>query len=460
MGVAEIKMPRMGESVIEGTILKWLKEVGEVIEEDESLLEVGTDKVDTEIPSPYTGKIVDFLAKEGEVIPVGQVIAKIETEQVANEKPEITPKPEEQVKEASQEISVEQISDLSKAKALKKAEPTEKSAAQNSVESFFEGENNNGFFSPLVLNIAKNEGIPLAELASIPGTGENSRLTKNDLLEYIKVRSDATHPIQSSRVQQTNQSTSLHQEITPVSSPAQSFSGAHDIMEMDRTRQIIAERMLESKRTSPHVTSFVEADVTNIVYWRNRWKHHFKEKENAALTFTPIFAEAVVKALRDYPMMNVSVDGKNIIVKKDINLGVAVALQDGNLVVPVIHEAQNLNLVGLTKKVNDVAKRARSGRLTADDLQGGTYTISNMGSFGNVMGTPILVQPQVGILALGAVVKKPAVVETPNGDTIGIRHMMFLSHTYDHRVVDGALGGMFVRRVADYLEKFDLDREV
>lgn len=314
---------------------------------------------------------------------------------------------------------------------------------------------NSGFFSPLVLNIAKGENIALEDLKRIPGSGKDQRLTKEDLLSFIKARSSAQHP-----VKQPIASAAPIPQNRPAPKPVvDTYSGESEIIEMDRMRQIIAERMVQSKQTSPHVTSFVEADVTNIVYWRNRWKHRFKEREGLALTFTPIFAEAVIMALKDYPMMNASVDGSSIVVKKEINLGIAVALPSGNLVVPVIHNATQYNIVGLTQKVNELAKKARANKLSADDLQGGTYTISNMGSFGNVMGTPILVQPQVGILALGAVVKKPAVVETPEGDHIAIRHQMFLSHSYDHRVVDGSLGGMFVRRVADYLERFDLERE-
>ena len=456
MGVVEIKMPRMGESVVEGTILKWFKAEGDSIKEDESLLEVGTDKVDTDIPSPYTGKIITLFAKEGATVEVGKPIASIETDQVSKDNTGLKNETEAHVEKNQQNIT--------KAKPLitaKKNHLKDQPSAIPVTGELINGKSNNGFYSPLVSNIATREGISYGELASIPGTGKDNRLTKKDLFAYIEVRNNSHHPIDNKKTSGTVSSHhTINQSVSPVSSPAKSFSGEHEIIEMDRMRQMIARRMLESKQISPHVTSFVEADVTNIVYWRNRWKQHFKEKEDLALTFTPIFAEAVVKALKDYPMMNVSVDGTSIIVKKDINLGIAVALSDGNLVVPVIHKAGDLNLVGLTQKVNDVAKRARKSKLNADDLQGGTYTISNMGSFGNVMGTPILVQPQVGILALGAVVKKPAVVETPQGDAIGIRHMMMLSHTYDHRVVDGSLGGMFVRRVADYLEKFDLDREV
>jgi 2-oxoglutarate dehydrogenase E2 component (dihydrolipoamide succinyltransferase) len=315
------------------------------------------------------------------------------------------------------------------------------------------------------LNIARQENISLAEVETIAGTGKDGRVTKNDLFDYIQAKKDGKittakqeQPVTEQAPKEEKKSSLA--EPAYVSKPASSHSGNVEIIQMDRMRKMIADRMVESKRISPHVTSFVEADVTNIVYWRNRWKNDFMEHENVALTFTPIFIEAVVKAIKDYPMVNISIEEDKIIVKKDINIGIAVALPNGNLIVPVIKNADQLNIVGLTKKVNDLAKRARQNKLTADDLSGGTYTVSNVGSFGNLMGTPIIVQPQAAILALGAVVKKPAVIETPQGDTLGIRHMMFLSHSYDHRVIDGSLGGMFVRRVADYLENFDVNRKI
>ena len=325
------------------------------------------------------------------------------------------------------------------------------------------------FYSPLVLNIARQEDISMQELEKVPGTGKEGRVTKKDILAYIE------HRNKDLAVEETSSGNGAVEVVTNVptaqEAPAEtkqvakpkvhvSVNANDEIIEMDRMRKMIAERMVESKRTSPHVTSFVEADVTDIVYWRNRVKNEFKRKEGDNLTFTPIFIEAVVKAIKDYPMVNVSVDGDKIIKRKDINIGMAVALPSGNLIVPVIKNADQLNIVGLTKRVNDLARRARENKLMPDELSGGTYTISNVGSFGNVMGTPIIVQPQVGILALGAIVKKPAVVETTNGDAIAIRHKMFLSHSYDHRVVDGALGGMFVRRVADYLERFDANRGI
>ncbi len=451
MGVIDIKMPRMGESVMEGTVLKWLISIGDEIEADGSLLEVGTDKVDSEIPSPHTGKLIEIIHQDGDIVPVGTPIGRMEVEGVEREviNETVAAKPSDAPAVVEQVVT-------KRAESIPSPTPAE---IVTPVTQAVNGANgtNNGFFSPLVLNIAKGENVGLDDLSRIPGSGKDQRLTKQDLLGFIKAQSSAKHPVQQQKVVNTHVVT--QGQVATPKPIADSYSGESEIIEMDRMRQIIAGRMVQSKQISPHVTSFVEADVTNIVYWRNRWKHKFKDREGLALTFTPIFAEAVIMALKDYPMMNASVDGTNIVVKKDINLGIAVALPSGNLVVPVIHNASQYNIVGLTQKVNELARKARANKLTADDLQGGTYTISNMGSFGNVMGTPILVQPQVGILALGAVVKKPAVVETPEGDHIAIRHQMFLSHSYDHRVVDGSLGGMFVRRVADYLERFDLERE-
>lgn len=445
MAVIDFLMPKMGESVLEGTILKWFKSPGDQVEVDETILEIGTDKVDTEIPSPHTGTITEIIISEGEIAQIGQAIAKIEIAG-KNEIPSVapiveaieTPKPVEQPQVTEQTQPVTPVAKVS----------------------------NTGtrFYSPLVMNIAQKENIGADELNTVNGTGKNGRVTKKDILTYIENRSSSPQPVSTPKQEETQQAAPIIQapviEGPVATKPAPSFNGDHEIVEMSRMRKIIADRMLDSQRISAHVSSFVEADVTNLVYWRNRWKQHFKEKEQAILTLTPIFIEAVVKALKDYPMMNVSVDGNNIIKKKDINIGLAVALPDGNLIVPVIKNADQYNLVGLTKKMNDLAKRARTGRLNADELEGGTFTVSNVGSFGNVMGTPIIVQPQVGIIALGAVVKKPAVIETPQGDAIAIRHMMFLSHSYDHRVIDGSLGGMFVRRVADHLERYDIDRKV
>ncbi|SRR5690606_19825746 len=427
MAQVEMVMPKMGESIMEGTILSWLKKEGDHIDQDESVLEVATDKVDTEVPSAHAGILKKILAKEGEVVEVGKPIAIIVTEdQEENEKPSSGTEGLRESKD--NDVTSQAIQDNTK-------QPVQESAKTTSER----------FYSPLVRNIAKQENIGIEELDRIVGTGQGGRVTKKDILTYIE--GGRKH-------------SSLGQSTSTNGAPAISISGEDEIIEMDRMRKMIAQRMLDSKRISPHVTSFVEADVTNVVSWRNRVKNIFKEREGDSLTLTPIFIEAVVKALKDYPMMNISVDGDKIIKKKNINIGMAVALSNGNLIVPVIKNADNLSLAGLTKKVNEIVRKSRNNELTADDLSGGTFTISNVGSFGNIMGTPIIVQPQVGIVALGAVVKKPAVVETPNGDAIAIRHKMFLSHSYDHRVVDGALGGMFVRRVADYLERFDVKQDI
>lgn len=438
MALVEMVMPKMGESIMEGTVLSWLKEEGETIEADESVLEVATDKVDTEVPATHGGVLKEILVKEGDVVPVGAPIAKIETE---GEESVDTPAP-----------AVEAASVAVTAQVAETASNGASANSSNGV-AVLEKPASDRFYSPLVMNIARQESIAMAELERVPGTGRDGRVTKKDILSYVKNRPSEVPVAAPATV------SASAPERTPQPMPV-SISGADEIIEMDRMRKMIAGRMVDSKRISPHVTSFVEADVTGIVSWRNRVKQSFKEREGEPITFTPIFMEAVVKALKDYPMMNIQVDGNNIIKKRDINVGMAVALPSGNLIVPVIHNTDQYNLVGLTKKVNDLARRARENKLTPDDLQGGTYTISNVGSFGNVMGTPIIMQPQVGILALGAVVKKPAVIETPTGDAIAIRHKMFLSHSYDHRVVDGSLGGMFVRRVADYLERFDAQQSI
>lgn len=450
MALVELVMPKMGESVMEGTILTWLKNPGDRIQQDESVLEVATDKVDTEVPSPYNGILKEIRANKGDVVQVGTAIAIIETD-VNQATAPTTPVTSPIVTNTpSQPTSVEQ-------KLVAAAPQAHSPIEHNNIKG-------GKFYSPLVLNIARQENISLSEVEQIAGTGKDGRVTKHDLFDYIQAKKDGKVVAvnQAPIVQDTpaTESKAAVSEPAYISKPSTSHSGNVEIIQMDRMRKMIADRMVESKRISPHVTSFVEADVTNIVYWRNRWKNDFMERENVALTFTPIFIEAVVKAIKDYPMVNISIEEDKIILRKDINIGIAVALPNGNLIVPVIKNADQLNIVGLTKKVNDLAKRARQNKLTADDLSSGTYTVSNVGSFGNLMGTPIIVQPQAAILALGAVVKKPAVIETPQGDTLGIRHMMFLSHSYDHRAIDGSLGGMFVRRVADYLEKFDVNRKI
>jgi 2-oxoglutarate dehydrogenase E2 component (dihydrolipoamide succinyltransferase) len=430
----QLIMPKMGESVAEATILKWLKNEGEKIEVDEPVLEIATDKVDTEVPSPTAGVLSKKMYQEGQIVKVGQVVAMIAVE---GEKA-TSPTPSSNGKIETEKIKTEPVAEVAAPAFSKSASP---SHASPTVVS-------DRFYSPLVKNIAKQEGVSIVELDSIKGSGMNERVTKSDLLQFIELRKKS--PAQAP----------AYKPAQPVSAPSISISGNTEIIEMDRMRKLIAEHMVMSKQTSPHVTSYVEADVTNLVLWREKMKSVFEKRENEKLTFTPIFIEAVARAIKDFPMINVSVDGTKIILKKDINIGMATALPSGNLIVPVIKNADRLNLVGLSRTVNDLANRARTNKLQPDEIQGGTYTVTNVGTFGNVMGTPIINQPQVAILAIGAIRKKPAVIETEKGDFIGIRHMMFLSHSYDHRVVDGALGGSFVRKVADYLEQFDINRGV
>lgn len=441
MATVEMVMPKMGESVMEGTVLAWLKNVGDTIEEDESILEVATDKVDTEIPATHAGVLKEVLAQEGDVIEVGKPIAKIETDGEAGGS---APAPTEAPKADNPVEKAEEILET----AISTASASNGSAVPRTSDS-------GKFFSPLVRSIAKEEGISVGELESISGSGKEGRVTKNDILNYVKTRKTGGAPAPSAAPTSAPAMPSASHQPMPVA-----VDGGDEIIEMDRMRKMIAERMVASKHISPHVTSFVEADVTKVVGWRNKVKNEFLNREGEKLTFTPILIEAIVRAIKDFPMINVQIDGNNIVKKKAINIGMATALPTGNLIVPVIHNADQLSLVGITKKVNDLAKRARENKLKPDELQGGTYTVSNVGSFGNVMGTPIIMQPQVAIMALGAIQKKPSVVETPEGDMIGIRSKMFLSHSYDHRVVDGALGGMFVRKVADYLEEYDLNRGI
>ena len=429
MASIEMTMPKMGESVMEGTILSWLKKVGDPIDEDESVLEVATDKVDTEIPSTHAGVLKEILAQEGDVIQVGKPIAIIELLTEGDEpltiRPTETPEPTEQ----KNRVDVDKAMDL------------------KSPDTLLKNPKKNRFYSPLVRNIAKQEQIDLSELENITGSGKEDRLTKQDMLNYLSTRN-----LQSDSVDGILESPVDHTSLT--------ISREDEIMAMDRMRKIIALRMIESKSISAHVTSFVEADMSPIVSWRNKFKEKFKATSGQSLTFTPIIIEAVVKAIKDHPMINIQVQGDQIIKKSHINVGVAVALPSGNLIVPVIKNAELLDLKSLVIAVNDLAHRARANTLKPDELDGGTFTVSNVGSFGNVMGTPIIMQPQVAIMAIGAIQKKPAVIETPEGDFIGIRHKMFLSHSYDHRVIDGSLGGGFVRRVADYLEKFDINRSI
>lgn len=436
MALVELIMPKMGESIVEATVLSWLKKPGDRIELEESLLEVATDKVDTEIPSTHAGVLKEVLAKVGELVKVGAPIAILEAEvEEAAEAAEPVVTPASGLKPDTHEIPV--------------ASERHSNGSQHAVLDF---KTSSKFYSPLVKNIAKEEHITVAELETIAGSGAEGRVTKKDILDFVEHRKLGT-TIQA--IQPASVSTP---SSTSVVSPS-AFAG-DEIIVMDRMRKMIAERMVDSKRIAPHVTSFVEADVTNLVFWRNKVKNEFQKREGDALTFTPIFVEAVALAIKDFPMVNIQVDGDKIIKKRDINIGIAVALPSGNLIVPVIRNADQLNLTGLAKAVNDLVKRARNNKLKPDDIAGGTFTISNVGTFGNVMGTPIIMQPQVGIIAIGAIQKKPAVVETPYGDAIAIRHKMFLSHSYDHRVVDGALGGSLVRRVADFLEKFDVNRGI
>ena len=431
MAELKVELPKMGESVAEATITTWLKSVGDKIEEDEPIVEIATDKVDSEVPSPCSGILKEALFNEGDVVQVGSIFAVIETDQ--NVGTEID---DEKVELSEMEVESEILKPLEK-------EVSEQIIVANTSDRFY---------SPLVKSIAKKEKINQDELDQITGSGANGRVTKKDMLNYLDNKTNQT-PISPIKQEKPKPQTP-----TVISTTSTVQNGEGEIIEMDRMRKMIADHMVHSVHTAPHVTSFVEADVTNLVLWRNKYKKEFENREGEKLTYTPIFIEAVAKALRDFPMVNSSIDGDKIIVKNNINIGMATALPSGNLIVPVINHADQLNLVGLAKKVNDLALRARNNQLKPDEISGGTYTISNVGTFGNVMGTPIINQPQSAILALGAIRKKPAVIESPTGDLIGIRHMMFLSHSYDHRNVDGALGGQFVRKVADYLENFNVER--
>ncbi len=455
MAEKPIVMPKMGESIAEATIIRWLKNEGDRVEKDEPIVEIATDKVDSEIPSTEAGILVKQLYQDGDVVKVGEPVAMINTEGGAS---------------ASAPVATSAPAATASA-AVETAIPVEAAVAaiEKQIESsqpLAEPMSNDGgsrFYSPLVLNIARAEGISMSQLESLPGTGKEGRVTKADILDFVANRGSGT----ANAAVSVPATASITPAPVSTQTPAKvevkssiSLNPGDEIIEMDRVRKMIADHMVMSKHTSPHVTSFVEADVTNLVNWRNRVKDSFKKREGENITFTPIFIEAVAKAIKDFPLINVSVDGSTIIKKKNINIGMAVAQQNGNLIVPVIKNADSMNLLGLTRIVNDLAGRARIGKLVPDEIQGGTYTLTNVGSFGNVLGTPVINQPQVAIMAVGAIRKKPAVLETEFGDVIAIRHMMYLSHSYDHRVVDGALGGMFVRRVADYLEQWDVNREI
>lgn len=541
MAKYQLLLPKMGESVAEATVIKWNKNPGDHVDADEAVMEIATDKVDSEVPSPVAGKLIEQLYQENDVVQVGAVIAIIETEEATpTTEPEIVPVPVVEETPAPHYTAFEEHIPVATAEEVIKQEEASAAAVteplnaeqqpdiaahadipgisqleQKTVSPYdatFKGEGR--FYSPLVRNIASQEGISISELDRIPGTGSEGRLTKDDLLSYIQYKhspaavqkTEATAPASPAenasapaietpvvKAAETVEPTSATVpdevpvsqpvvEQTPIvepaiaaakaevppakpvesapTSPVSSLSGTDEIIEMDRMRRLIADHMVMSKQTSPHVTSFVEADVTSLVLWREKVKASFEKREGEKITFTPIFIEAVVKAIKDFPMINVTVNGTQIIKKAAINISMATALPSGNLIVPVIKKADELSLLGITKAVNDLANRARIGKLLPDDVRDGTFTITNVGSFGNVMGTPIINQPQVAILAVGAIKKKPAVIETKEGDVIAIRHMMFLSLSYDHRVVDGALGGSFVRRIADYLEKWDSNRVI
>ena len=450
MAKVEILLPAMGEGIIEATITKWLVKEGDQVEEDQSLVEVATDKVDSEIPAPEDGTIEKLLFNENDIPKVGDVIAIINTGGESSEPSE--DKKETKEKEQDQKPVVEEIPGMDQ---ISEEKPE---TAENKVGS---STPSGKFLSPLVRKIAEKEDISANELDSIRGTSNSGRITKKDILNYLDTRS-ATGIKQDSVAKPSQQQSEPQTQLNkPQAGKDQLYSGGeYEIIEMDRMRKLIADHMVQSKQISPHVTSFVETDVTNMVNWRNKHKKEILEKEDIKLTFTPIFIEATIKALKDFPMINVSVDGDKIIKKKNINIGMATALPNGNLIVPVIKNADKLNLLGLASSVNDLANRARDNKLKPDEIQGGTFTITNFGSFGNITGTPIINQPQAAILGIGSIEKKPAVIETDAGDAIAIRHKMILSVAYDHRVIDGALGGMFLKRISDYLEQFDPKRNI
>lgn len=424
----------MGEGVMEATVTNWIKNIGDTVAEDESVVEIATDKVDSDVPSPVSGVLKEILIPVDGIAKVGEPIAILSIDGVVEEESVTTTEEKQEVEEAAQNIE-------------KEVETIKFETTVVSTED--------KFYSPLVKSIVKEEGISQAELNQIIGSGKEGRVTKDDILNFVENRGNKANNV-TTEVKQTSEVSK------PISTPSVPVivNDGDEIIEMDRMRKLIAQNMLQSKQTAPHVTSFVEVDMTNIVLWRNKNKDEFAEKYGEKITFMPIFIEAVTKAIQDFPMINVSVDGDKIIKKKNINVGMAAALPSGNLIVPVIKNANQYNLAGLAKQVNDLANRSRANKLKPDEIQGGTYTITNIGTFGNILGTPIIPQPQVAILAVGAIVKKPAVIETSQGDMIGIRHKMYLSHAYDHRVVDGALGGMFVKRVAEYLEGFDINTAI
>ena len=449
MAIVDLVMPKLGESIMEATVLKWHKKPGDTVQMDETILEIATDKVDSEVPSTTAGVIEEILFNVNDVVPIGTVIAKIRTDaaEIVSSNPVVsTPVQETVASQPAQQAEV--VETIQHAPSGFKPQPANGSA--------------NRFYSPLVLNIAASEGVSMTELEAIPGTGNEGRVTKKDILQYVggrksggqqpEARSTSSEMVIPLAKVQPDQSASSSQQLT-------TYTGNVEIIEMDRMRKLIADHMVRSKQTSPHVTSFTEADVTNLVQWRDKVKKEFEKREGTKITFTPLFIEAIVRCIKKFPLINCSLDGNNIIIKKDINIGMATALPSGNLIVPVIKNADQLNMVGLAKQVNNLADAARNGKLKVDDTQGGTFTLTNVGTFGSLMGTPIINQPQVAIMAVGAIKKRPVVIETPAGDSIAIRHMMYLSMSYDHRIVDGSLGATFLTAVAKELENFNPERE-
>lgn len=448
MAKKELKLPKMGESVAEATITSWLKEVGDTIEADEAVLEIATDKVDSEVPSEYDGVLVEKLFDIDDVVKVGEVVAIIEVEG------------EEDSSDDTEGDSVAESEEIEEAASV--VEDSVKQA-ENIAGTKADYSDSSRFYSPLVKNIAEKENVSFDELEAIQGTGMDERVTKDDILAYVKNKKEGKTSSQQSKSKTASEEktagTKKTQPVPNVSTPV-NINAEDEVIEMSRMGKLISSHMIASTQTSAHVQSFIEVDVTDVWNWRNKYKNEFQKREGEKLTFTPIFMEVVAKTIKDFPKINISVDGDKIVMKKHINLGMAAALPDGNLIVPVIRDADQLNLLGMAKKVNDLAGRARKGKLKPDETQGGTYTVTNVGTFGSVMGTPIINQPQVGILALGAIRKVPAVIETPEGDFIGIRYKMFLSHSYDHRVVNGALGGQFIQRMKEYIENFDTERSI
>ena len=456
MPVVDLIMPKLGESIMEATILKWHKNPGDAVAQDETVLEIATDKVDSEVPSTAAGTITEILYKENDVVPIGTVIARINTGGAAT------------VEAAPAAVATPGVKEVEDIKVEEEIPYQPTSSANTGNEPAVR------FYSPLVLNIAASEGIGMAELEKIPGTGQDGRVSKKDILQYVANRGQVAQPTtaaQTAVVQQaapSNQTATTATAVATTATPASgstyqppvTYSGNVEVIEMDRMRKLIAKHMVDSKHTSPHVTSFAECDVTNLVLWRERVKKDFEKRENEKITFTPLFIEAIVKCIKKYPWLNSSVDGDKIIVKKDINIGMATALPSGNLIVPVIKNADQLNLVGLTKQVNGLANAARNGKMKPDDTTGGTFTLTNVGTFGSIMGTPIINQPQVAIMAVGAIKKRPMVIETPQGDSIAIRHMMYISLSYDHRIIDGALGSTFLNAVSKELENSDGSRSI